>query len=153
MILDHISYRKIYENHHPLFKKAFDFLESIKESDFEPDKFKDNKIEIDGDNCFALIFNGKGKGDSNILLESHQQYIDIQFVFKGSDLMGYSSISECKKIHTPYKPIEDYQLFDELPSTKIAVSENYFVIFYPSDAHAPLIGENELLKVVVKVRV
>lgn len=148
MVLDHLSNCDFYYSQHPLFPKAFDYLKGLKESDFE-----NAKLEIDGDQCFALFYKGEGKEPDPILMEAHKKYIDIQYVLKGSDLMGFRPLLECSRVHTAYVEADDYMLFKDQPHTNILVKENCFTIFYPTDAHAPLLGKKEMWKVVVKVRI
>ncbi|MCX6181160.1 MAG: YhcH/YjgK/YiaL family protein [Bacteroidetes bacterium] len=148
MVLDHFSNREFYCKQHSLFTKAFAFLQSVKESDFD-----NSKVEIDGENCFALFYKGEGKGADKIVMEAHKKYIDIQYVFKGSDVMGFKPLLDCNDILTAYIEKDDYALFNNQPDTLIVVKEGNFTIFYPTDAHAPLLGKEMLWKVVVKVKV
>jgi biofilm protein TabA len=148
MVLDNIANCELHCAHHSLFAKAFEFLKTVSENDFE-----NSRVELDGENCFALFFKGEGKGADKIVLEAHRKYIDIQYVFKGSDLMGYRYLNDCVELNTAYNEKDDYILFSDQLSTKFTVTEKSFVIFYPTDAHAPLLGVDNLLKVVVKVRV
>jgi biofilm protein TabA len=146
MILDHIDNSAFYFAQHPLFEKAFAFLQQLKESDFDS-----AKLELDGDRLFALFFKGDGKGAEKIVMESHKKYIDIQFVFMGEDLMGHRALSQCHEVNKEYVVADDYMLFNDQPSTQVLVREKYFTVFYPADVHAPLIGKKEMHKVVVKV--
>lgn len=148
MVLDNLSNCEFYYAQHSLFPKAFEFLKSLKENDFE-----NPKMEIDGDRCFALFFKGEGKGADTIVMESHKKYIDIQYVLKGSDLMGFRPLCDSSQIHTAYVEKDDYMLFNDQPFTTFLVTENNFTIFYPADVHAPLLAKENMWKVVVKVRV
>src|ERR1043166_9375254 len=111
MILDTLNNSAAYNNLNPLFAKAFAFLKTIKESDFDS-----VKKEIQGDDCFALFFKTEGKGSENMVMEAHKRYIDIQYVFKGQDLMGFKPLDECKDIKTPYVEKDDYMLFNDAPN-------------------------------------
>jgi biofilm protein TabA len=148
MVLDNLSNCEFYYPQHPLFAKVFSYLRKVKETDFE-----NPKTEIDGDNCFALFFKTEGKGSDKIIMEAHKKYIDIQYVLKGSDLMGFKPLEQCTQINTAYIEKDDYILFNDQPDANILVKENNFAIFYPADVHAPLIGKEAMWKVVVKVRV
>lgn len=148
MILDTLNNSSAYNTLNPLFEKAFAFLRTVKESDFDHPK-----KEIEGDDCFALFFKTEGKGSDAMVMEAHKKYIDIQYVFKGVDLMGYKPLDECKQVQTPYVEKDDYMLFGDAPNAYVLVTENNFSVFFPSDVHAPLIGKGNMLKVVVKVKV
>ena len=42
---------------------------------------------------------------------------------------------------------------DEIPDNYLSLGEGNLAIVFPSDAHAPLIGEGEIVKAVFKVRI
>ncbi|MBK9192903.1 MAG: YhcH/YjgK/YiaL family protein [Crocinitomicaceae bacterium] len=84
---------------------------------------------------------------------AHRNYIDIQYVFDGSDLIGYRDLSECQKIKQEYDSEKDFIFFKDAPSCNIDVQKKYFTLFFPNDAHAPQIGTEFMLKAVVKVKI
>ena len=86
-------------------------------------------------------------------MEAHQRYIDIQFVVAGVDHMGWKSLEECQKTEKPYDPAKDVVHFSDAPTVWVTVETGGFGLFFPSDAHLPLIGEGEMHKVVMKVMV
>lgn len=51
------------------------------------------------------------------------------------------------------KNIDDFQLFNDKPSTYINVLLGEFIIFSPEDAHALLICEGTTKKIIIKVAV
>ncbi len=146
MILDHIKNAHLYDSLNPYFKTAFKYLSNVKQSDFEQ-----KKLEVDGSNFFLLYFDTEGKGKEAVKLECHQKYLDIHFVFKGSDLMGYKETSHCKDVHTDSIAGDDYKLFNDKPVSEVLINEGYFAIVFPGDAHAPLMCEGKFLKVVAKI--
>ena len=146
MIIDHIKNAHLYYGLNPYFKTAFKYLNEVKAADFEQ-----KKLEVDGSNFFLLYFDMEGKGRDGIKLECHQKYLDIHFVFKGADLIGYKETSFCKDVDTDDITINDYKLFNDKPVSEILVNENYFAIVFPGDAHAPLMGTDKFMKVVAKI--
>jgi YhcH/YjgK/YiaL family protein len=148
MILDHLNNHSRYSGLHPHFQKSFDFLQNVTPQDFE-----NEKTEINGEECFALFMKGTGKGKSDYKMEAHRKYIDIQYVLRGNDLMAYRPLLECSKIHTPYKDKEDYLLVSDPAIDFLLVKENQFTIFFPEDAHAPLLGTDSYWKIVIKVKI
>lgn len=146
MIIDHIKNAYLYYGLNPYFKTAFKYLSEVKQSDFEK-----KKQEIDGTNFFLLYFEAEGKGREGVKLECHQKYLDIHFVTKGSDLIGYKETSFCKDVDTDDIAANDYKLFNDKPVSEILVNENYFAIVFPGDAHAPLMGSSKFSKVVAKI--
>lgn len=148
MILD------ILENAHrylPLnkgFVKALEFLlrPDLKELPVE-------KYEIDGDRVYAMVVKDSGRKKEDAQLETHMKYIDIQFVLEGTDNMGWKPGSLCKKPSGEYDPETDIQFFADKPDTWISTESGAFAIFFPEDAHMPMISDGQLHKILVKVAV
>jgi len=147
MILDKIENASLYYPLHARFQKAFEFL---KKRDLE--KYEVGRYDIDGDNIFALISEPCGKGKENADLEFHEKYIDIQVCLKGTDCIGWKDKSDCLKIKKEFDSDKDTGFFSDKPQTWIYLSDRIFAIFFPHDAHAPLATQEELRKVVIKVR-
>ncbi len=121
-------------------------------SDFED--LNDERYDIDGDNVYALVNTYDTKEREDCFLEAHKKYIDVQFVAKGEELMGYLPYTG-QKIYREYNSEKDFILFDEEPSF-IKFTENMFAILFPDDLHMPGITSGEcgnVRKIVVKVRV
>ena len=145
MILDHINNSDKYQQLHPYFKLGFDFIRS-----FNPNHFKEGKNEILGDKVFALVANIQ-EFETNTKLEIHNQYIDIHYIVVGADKMGWKNRLDCKKPENEFDTQKDYQFYLDTPTTSFLVEENHFTIFYPNDAHAPLMNKENMLKIVVKI--
>jgi YhcH/YjgK/YiaL family protein len=148
MILDQLSQAERYFNLHPGFAAAFAFL---RRSDLG--QLLEGRYEIDGDAVYALVQRRPGRSRAEGKLEAHRNYIDIQFVACGQETMGWISTSACQQVKTPYDPAKDIEFFADEPTAWMAVRPGEFGLFFPADAHMPLIGEGEIHKVVVKVRV
>lgn len=148
MILDQIAGAAKYESLHPLFARAFHFLHSRR---FE--SLADGRHDLLGDDLFALVARTAGKGRDQAKLEYHRRYIDIQYVDLGPDTMGWRPLSDCHVEREPYDATRDLGFFDDTPVAWIQVPAGCFTIFFPSDAHAPLAGEQQVNKVVLKIAV
>jgi YhcH/YjgK/YiaL family protein len=109
--------------------------------------------EIDGDRVYAMVAKDSGRRKEDALLETHEKYIDIQLVLAGTDDMGWKSKSSCKQPSGEYNDETDMQFFTDEPDAWIATKSGAFVIFFPEDAHLPLISSGQIHKVVVKVAV
>jgi YhcH/YjgK/YiaL family protein len=94
---------------------------------------------------------GRKKGDS--LLETHQKYIDLQAVLAGTDDMGWKPKAWCKRPSGEYDPGSDVQFFEDEPDAWISVQSGALAVFFPEDAHAPLVSAGRVRKVVVKIAV
>jgi beta-galactosidase beta subunit len=67
--------------------------------------------------------------------------------------MGWKSKSLCKKPFGEYDQKTDEQIFADEPDAWLSTQSGVFVIFFPEDAHMPLISSGQIHKVVVKVAV
>jgi YhcH/YjgK/YiaL family protein len=148
MILDVLENAHRYLALHKGFAKAFEFLR-------RPDlkEMPVGKYEIDGDRVYAMVSENAGRRKEDALLETHEKYIDIQFVLAGVDDMGWKPKSLCKKPAGEYDPENDEQIFTDEPDAWLSVKSGAFAIFFPEDAHMPLISSGPIHKVVVTVAV
>jgi biofilm protein TabA len=148
MILDRLENTKRYVALNPHFAKAFEFLRRHNLRDLPLERFV-----IDGDRVYATAMKGQGKPREAAHLEAHRKYIDIQVVLSGTDEMGWKNKGTCKVPHGAYDSDKDAEFFADTPDAWVAVGPGAFTIFFPEDAHAPMLGQGELHKVVVKVAV
>ena len=149
MVIDSIKRFRLYEGMHPLFSKAFAFLESYLE---EPKPV--GKYEILGDDLFALVQKYDTKTDGK--MEAHDKYIDIQFVAKGEEKVLWAERDALAMV-TPFAEGKDAAFFEDgdRPASLI-LCEGDFVIFYPNDAHKPALAvttPTAVDKIVLKVKV
>jgi YhcH/YjgK/YiaL family protein len=151
MIIDTIKNAGKYTSLHPLFAKAFEYL---RENNLE--NLPDGTVEI-SDGLKAIISNKPGKTKQTSLekFECHQQNIDIQVCVKGKETIGWKPLENSTTPKTDYNAEKDVQFFSEEPETFFELHDQQFVIFYPEDVHAPMIGdEKELIKkIVFKVKI
>jgi YhcH/YjgK/YiaL family protein len=149
MIIDKLSNSHLYSKHGTKLLQAFDYLEK---NDFS--KIQPGKYEIEGDNIFAIVNEYQTKNESEGKPESHKKYIDVQYVFKGSELMGYAQTGD-QEIIEIYNEKNDITFYCGECSF-IKLDAGMFAIFFPGEVHLPgiKIGEKSLVKkVVVKIKV
>ncbi len=148
MIIDKLSNSHLYSGLGERINKAFAYLN---ETDFS--KMELGKYEIDSDNIFALVNEYNTKDESEGKLEAHKKYIDVQFVAKGKELMGYVPLGN-QEVIEEYSEQNDISFFSGEKSFA-QVDEGMFAIFFPTDIHLPGIKVNEksyVKKVVIKVK-
>lgn len=148
MILDSLRNASSTSALNPLFKKAFEFIQSNDLSKMEP-----GKTLIDGDKLFISVMEIDGKTPEAAKMESHRKYIDIQVVISGVETMGWTAIEHCTDAIEPYNGEKDLQFFTNKPSTYLTVHPGEFAVFFPEDGHAPGIGNGPIKKAVLKVLV
>lgn len=150
MIFDRLSNSKQYEKLNEKFKIGFDFLKNnnLKE-------MKDGRYDV-AEGVFANVQSLKTKNKTEKKWEVHKDYIDIQYVIKGEECMGYGILEDFKKVVVPYDKEKDIEFLDGERFNYIDVNENDFVIFYPNDVHAPMLSvkeDVEIKKVIVKIKI
>ncbi len=148
MILSPLSQADRYVSLHPRFAAAIAFLRQDGLTDLAPGRY-----EIDGDQLFALITNGPGRSRGEGKLESHRAYIDIQYVAAGIDEMGWKSTPTCTQPQGEFDTAKDVVLYNDAPDAFVATGPGSFTIFFPEDAHTPLLSDGNLHKVVVKIAI
>lgn len=149
MIIDTLQNASKYYSVHPLFEKAFAYLSSQDLASLE-----DGKFGIDGDNLKAIVSNKNGMTaeESTAKFECHDQHIDIQVCIKGTETMGWKPRENCTVQKGEYNPDKDVQFYGDAPDMYFQLNDGQFVIFFPEDVHAPMIGEGPIKKIVIKVR-
>jgi YhcH/YjgK/YiaL family protein len=148
MILDTLTEADRYAVLHPLFARAFEFL---RKGGIEG--LPDGRHEIVGDALYVMIARKHGLLRDKAVLEAHRRYIDIQYVFEGIDSIGWKSTRECRSVKKAYSHGDDCELFDDRPAGWNMVGPGSFAIFFPADAHAPMVSGGFLHKAVVKVAI
>ncbi|MFZ5774514.1 MAG: YhcH/YjgK/YiaL family protein [Thermodesulfobacteriota bacterium] len=113
----------------------------------------DGRYELDGDRVYAMVSRVAGRARDGAELEAHRRYIDIQLVLAGTETMGWKPASACTELSGEYDQETDFQLFADEPASWIATNPGCFVVFFPDDAHMPLLSRDHLHKVVIKVAV
>jgi len=146
----------------PKFDKAFLYLEKLQ--DINSNEYQSlinikldncNKIVLD-ENCFVLEQAYISKDKKDCFFESHKKYIDIQYIFDGTEIMEVENINNLKTTKE-YDETLDYAKYAQSPnSSSLVIRKNELAIFYPNDAHMPCIkvDKNEkVIKAVFKIAV
>ena len=149
MIIDTINNSSKYLGLHPLFSKAFDF---INQNDVA--NLPDGVLEItEGLKVIVNTANGKTAEASLAKFECHDKNIDIQVCVKGLETIAWKPREKCVTPNGDYNPEKDVRCFNDTPDMDFQLTDGQFVIFYPGDVHAPMIGEGEIKKLVFKVKI
>ena len=150
MILDKLENQGLYVNTNNNLKKAFDFLLNN-----NVEELADGKYEIDSNNVFALVQSYTTKQEDDNKWESHQKYIDIQYVFKGNETIMWTPVVELN-VEEDYSEERDVTFYENSShSTKLNLTDNYFCILFPEDGHKPgcIFDEpTKIKKVVLKIK-
>ncbi len=148
MIIDTLKNAPKYFSIHPLFEKAFEYIRST-----DLKNANDEKVEI-GEGLKAIFSNapGKTKEASMAKFECHNKNIDIQLCIDGVETMGWKPREKCANPNGDYNAEKDVLFFNDSPDMFFQLTNTQFAIFFPDDVHAPMIGEGNIKKLVMKVK-
>lgn len=150
MIIDKLANWWLYAGMNDGFDTAFSALERLLSK--EP---ADGKYVLDGEKLYASVQSYQTQEHSERKWEAHRDYIDIQFIWQGQEIIGWSPVEELVPVGT-YSKTNDVQFFSGEMNTCLKVSEGVFAVFFPGDAHRPgcMWEEAEAVKkIVVKIKV
>jgi len=148
MIYSTLSESKRIEGLHPKFKQLFDY---VKEHDFLGQET--GRITLDDDNLFINNVNPQLLPADEQVLEVHRRYLDVHIPLDKAEIIGIKALERCSTLKSEYNSQDDCALYTGKPDNYITVQPGEFLIVYPEDAHAPIIGEGKIRKLVVKVMI
>ena len=141
------SFYRAYHTNKKLWDAAFTFL---KEQNLEA--IMPGKYPIDGEAVFASVTEAPSKNKEEVKWESHKKYIDLQYIIKGKEIIGVADTSKAV-ITKPYSPdVINYDAEGKYYTTE----QGKFFLFFPNDAHRPLIkveGYDVVKKIVIKIQI
>lgn len=148
MIFDSLKNSALYYPLHPRFERAFALIAQTDWQAIEP-----GIHHLDGEDIYVNVMEVDLKKPVDAKLEVHDAYIDIQLLIRGrEETFGWSERADVSKPLGEFDTEKDIQLFDDVPQTSYTLRPGQFTILMPEDAHAPMIGEGRVRKIIVKVR-
>lgn len=147
MIVSNLQNSQRVEGLHPLFKSLFDYVKSHDLLHAEL-----GRIEIKGDELFINNVNPECVTAEKQVLELHRAYIDVHILLEGTERIGWKAIEDLTNETKPYEEEGDCALYSDAPTTFVDLLPGQFMIVYPEDPHAPLIGEGKIRKLIAKVK-
>lgn len=151
MIIDSLANAAKYTSVHPLFAKAFEYIQSADINNIEIGKY-----EI-SDGLKAIYSNktGMSAAESIAKFECHDLNIDIQLCIHGKETIGWKPRQSCHAPKGEYNPEKDVSFYSDVPDMYFQLTDGQFAIFFPEDVHAPMIAvdDKEIRKLVIKVRI
>lgn len=151
MVCDSIQNAGLYQGLHGRFDKAFSFLRKAYGGPLPAP----GKCEIQGEEVYALVQEYETRPAEELLWEAHRAYIDIQFVYSGSEGIGWADAGTLSP-QGPYDAQGDCILGQAKDGTLLAMQGGQFAIFFPQDAHKPkcaLAGAEKITKIIIKVKI
>jgi len=99
MVFDNIKNAKKYYGYSERVKMALQFLEENAEKLIT---MPTGRVDIDGDNVYALVLDRPCDPDYDAYWEGHRLYLDIHYVADGEEWFGWSHVSNMTE--TEYNP-------------------------------------------------
>ena len=149
MIYDRLEHADLYAGLHPLLGEAFAFLRG-----FNP-ATADGQIKLRGDDLFVNIERYTTQAAGERRYEAHQQYLDVQTIFKGQESIYIEPLPQLD-VEEAYDEARDVAFYRGPDRNVVALVPGEFTLLYPQDGHKPCCHAteaSEVLKVVAKVRI
>ncbi len=130
----------------PGLEEAVKFVNAL--TDFTPATYP-----LSGGNK-VLVQSVTTKAWADSQLEAHREYLDIQYILKGKEIVGWAPIDTL----TPagdFNTAKDKGMYTGT-NFPMEIAEGYCYVVYPEDAHAPSVHldeTHEVSKIVIKLKV
>lgn len=112
------------------------------------------RVEFEGG--FYFVQKGVTRPVEETIFETHENYIDVQILLEGKEMMGWNTIPNLK-VKESYDSENDITIyFGEDSPYNMNIPERTFYVFYPWDAHRAAFHQeeaNEYIKLIVKLKV
>lgn len=148
MILSPIADLSRYEGLNPHFAQAFKFIRSTDLESLCP-----GALTLIDDELIVMVNHVTMKSPEAARMEVHNKYIDIHVPFSCAESYTWRNRATLEQPMTPFNEEKDAQKFTDTPSTSFSIIPGEIVIFFPEDAHAACIGDGNIRKLVIKVKV
>ena len=151
MIFSSIKNGDVFEKYPAAIQKALEYLKGHDFTSMEPGVY-----EIQGREIYAQVFDAQTVPMEEKRAESHEKYLDVQFLASGRERLGFTKNTGDYKVAERiaerdlifYESVENEGFIESRPGC--------FCVFFPSDIHRPEVISGEPMKVrkvVVKVSV
>ncbi len=133
------DYREFYTQYHKnkdLWDKAFTWLAT-----HDLIGMPAGKYEVEGKRCYVSVEDGTTQDASKRRIEAHRQYIDLQYVAKGTERFGLVNPKNATPINE-YKP--DVQHFTSEKIKYVDSTPDVFFMFFPKDYHQAMVKAGDV---------
>lgn len=130
-------------------------LEYLKNTDFS--KLPEGRYEIDRKNLLAIVQDYQTTPKAESEAESHREYIDIQFLANGSEVIGWGLTGAGSEVLHDLGAKQDTIIYKTIRNEiDLVLHPGMYAIFFPTDIHRPCCNfgaGGRVKKVVLKVAV
>ena len=150
MIFSSIHSNDDYKAYPAVLRRVIDYLKSNDFVNMEPGVY-----ELEGKDIYAQVFDAETGAVEEKRPESHENYLDVQFLASGEEKLGFTPNTGAYEVAEHilerdlifYKSVENEGFVNAVPGC--------FTVFFPCDIHRPAVAVSAPMvvrKVVVKVR-
>ncbi len=136
-----------YEALHPLLKPLFDYVAS-----HDLLHAPAGRITLQGDDLFINVNDSTLVSRQEQKLEVHRRYMDVHLPLSGPEEIGWRHLSTLGESEAPFDEDNDFALYRAESEKWFTLCPGEFCIVFPEDAHAPIVGQGKVRKLVAKVR-
>lgn len=134
--IDAVEFATQYEKNKALWDKLFKWL-----AETDPKTLTPGKVVLEEGRLWANVLEYTPKSAEETKIESHRNFIDLQFTYEGNELMGVAG-----KVTpvTEYDPVKDrtfYKTDEEIAFSPADASR--FFLYFPKDMHQPSVRADE----------
>lgn len=148
MIIANLRDAARYEALHPLLHKLFEYVATHDLSHVPA-----GRIELEGDDLFINVADSALRTREEQRLEVHRRYLDVHFPLSGPETIGWRALSTLDvQPDAPFDEAADFALYTAPAEAYATLQPGSFCIVWPEDAHAPIIGQGTLRKLIAKVK-
>lgn len=131
-------------------------LAYLRDTDFE--NLPDGEIEIEGRNIYATLNTYKTEPRCLKKPEAHKKYIDVQFLIKGTEIIGVSPLQDDSKVLENYEIDRDLLFYEnDVTEKSYILKEKELMVIFPWELHIPGCDvegySNTVRKLVIKVKI
>ena len=132
--------------------KAFAYLRDTNFADLP-----NGEYEIEGREIFARVNTYETEPREEKKPESHNKYIDVQFLVSGTECIGFCPLTEAHKVVEDYSKDQDLLFYEKTFNENcVNMQAGDVAVFFPWEIHRPGCSvdskASKVKKVVVKVR-
>jgi len=131
MIWDSLDHMDTYRT--PLLGSAFDWLRLQVVAGGAAPVLPHGVHQILSDDLYVIVQDYQTKDDDKAVWESHRCYIDIQLMVRGEESIEVAPIAQLTPVGG-YDPETD-KIRYQGPGHRIVLTQGYFLLFFPWDAH------------------
>lgn len=129
-------------------------LQYIADTDFT--KVAEGEYPIEGKNVYVRVSRYTTEPKANKKPESHNAYIDVQYLGEGTEKIYYTARNATHKVIEDYAEEKDLLFYEEAgEKDSVTLGNGVFAVFFPWELHRPgchaVHGGTAVQKIVVKV--